>query len=77
MISTKKNYLSGKWTIICGGDMQEIINLWNEFDDYTKRLVGQLYYEGSLKDGKRIEKICKKRIDNNSVRVMRKQNNIQ
>lgn len=32
--------------------MEEIMQLYKEFDDYTKKLVGQLYYEGSLENGK-------------------------
>lgn len=32
--------------------MEEIMQLYKEFDDYTKKLVGQLYYEENLKNGK-------------------------
>lgn len=34
--------------------MEEIMKLVKEFDEYTKKLVGQLYYEGDLKNGKEV-----------------------
>lgn len=40
--------------------MQNIIELYEWFDDYTKKLVGQLYYEGSLENGKEIRNVGKK-----------------
>lgn len=36
--------------------MEEIMKLVKEFDEYTKKLVGQLYYEGSLEKGKTTKK---------------------
>lgn len=39
--------------------MQEIIKLYEWFDDYTKKLVGQLYYEENLKNGKETRNVGK------------------
>ena len=49
--------------------MQEIIDLYNWFDDYTKKLVGQLYYEGSLENGKTTEEIRKMRADSDTIKA--------
>jgi hypothetical protein len=49
--------------------MQEIIKLYEWFDDYTKKLVGQLYYEENLKNGKTTEEIRKMRADSNTVKA--------
>lgn len=44
--------------------MEEIMQLYKEFDDYTKKLVGQLYYEGSLENGKDFKGLCQAQADN-------------
>lgn len=40
--------------------MEEIMKLVKQFDEYTKKLVGQLYYEG-LKNGKDTKEIRRMR----------------
>ena len=52
--------------------MQEIIKLYEWFDDYTKKLVGQLYYEENLKNGKDFKGLCKAQIDNASYGALQK-----
>lgn len=47
--------------------MEEIMKLAKEFDDYTKKLIGQLYYEGNLKNGKITEKIRKMRANSDII----------
>ncbi|MBR2526572.1 hypothetical protein IKE67_08930 [bacterium] len=49
--------------------MEEIMKLVKEFDEYTKKLVGQLYYEGNLKNGKTTKKIRKVRANSNTFKA--------
>ena len=49
--------------------MEEIMKLVKEFDENTKKLVGQLYYEGNLKNGKDTKEIRKMRADSNTVKA--------
>lgn len=56
--------------------MQNIIELCEWFDDYTKKLVGQLYYEGNLENGKDFKGLCEAQTDNASNGVMQEQNDI-
>jgi len=53
--------------------MQEIINLCEWFDDYTKKLIGTLYYERSLENGKDAKRINKIQANSNNDDTLRKQ----
>lgn len=53
--------------------MQEIIDLYSWFDDYTKKLVGTLYYEGSLENGKDAKRINEIQANSNNDDTLRKQ----
>lgn len=45
------------------------MKLVKEFDEYTKKLVGQLYYEENLKNGKITKKIHKMRANCDTVKA--------
>lgn len=49
--------------------MEEIMKLVKEFDEYTKKLIGQLYYEENLKNGKTTKKIRKMRADSDIIKA--------
>lgn len=53
--------------------MQEIIDLYSWFDDYSKKLVGTLYYEGSLENGKDVKGINEIQANCNYDDTLRKQ----
>lgn len=56
-----------------GVKMQEIIDLYSWFDDYTKKLVGTLYYERSLENGKDAKRINEIQANSNNDDTLRKQ----
>ena len=53
--------------------MQEIIELYDWFDDYTKKLVGTLYYEENLKNGKDVTRINEIQANSDYAGTLRKQ----
>lgn len=56
-----------------GVKMQNIIELCEWFDDYTKKLVGTLYYEGSLENGKDAKRFNEIQVNSNNDDTLRKQ----
>ena len=42
----------------------EIMEAFKEFDDASKRFIGQCYYEENLKNGKDFKGLCQAQTDN-------------